>query len=143
METPASIASHLVSVIENESIFEAWAELDVDPLVDPLVVFFVSFATLGPVRSAGFPSPPDLKGAVETVIKWLRDGVTPAAAQRKLRRMQKWEWGAIVTDTAALAEELASRYELSEATPETQLDWARIQGGIVITCGVMPRGREM
>ena len=124
MRTPASTASYFVSVIENESIFEAWAELDVDPLVDPLVVYFVSLRA---------------DDAKEAVINWLRDGLTPAAAQRKLRRMQKREWGTIVTDTSALAEELASRYELSDGEPETELGWARIQGGVVITCQVILR----
>ena len=144
--TPAALAQYFVDVIEAEAIPEAWAELDVDPLVDPLVAFFVSikyFSPLRPFHASSSPSSvthPEWNEASDRVLRWLREGLAPAAVDRKLRRMQKWPWGAVVVGLPALGEELKPRYELSEAQPETELGRERIPGGIVITCEILMRG---
>jgi hypothetical protein len=150
MAPSARKASDVVTVIETETIPEARAELEVNLHRDPLVVFFVSVKYSSPLRPFHAGSGPgSLNGqhreweeAFETVMAWLRAGSAPAAAGRKLRRMQRWEWGAITTDLSSLERELESRYELSEAEPETELGWDRIPGGIVVTCEVLMRGSD-
>ena len=152
MRTPASKAADLVYAIESETVPEGWAELGIDPLVDPLVVFFVSHGYSSPIRPFGADVAASRASrnvmhrewwdAQETVIGWLRSGDEPTAVARKLRRMQKWAWGAIALDAASLAAELASRYELSEAEPETDLRCERIPGGLLVSCSVLIRGHE-
>jgi hypothetical protein len=145
MDTPASLAKHLIAAIESEAIPEAWAEFNEDPLQNPLVVFFVSVSYRDPGRPFGAsPSPThtDEADVFDAVMAWLREGIPPATVARKMRRRQKWAWGAIALDLPSLAEELESRYALSHAKPETNLGWARIPGGIVVTCEVILRGRE-
>ncbi|HSI32076.1 MAG TPA: hypothetical protein VK986_00675 [Tepidisphaeraceae bacterium] len=143
-DSPAALAAHLVAAIEAETIPEAWADLGVDPLAEPLVVFFVRIAHHSPYRPLDFarPSATDAGEASETVLAELRAGRPAAAVARRLGRMQDWPWGAIAADLASLAADLASRYALSPARPETELGWGRIPGGIVITCAVVLRGPE-
>ena len=72
----------------------------------------------------------------------MRRGDDPEAVARRLRRTQRWEWGAIALDTNALTTELISRYELSTGEPETEIDWDRIPSGLLMTCEVLLRGAE-
>ncbi|HYE21857.1 MAG TPA: hypothetical protein VEA69_25685 [Tepidisphaeraceae bacterium] len=143
-DSPAALAAHLVAAVEAETIPEAWADLGVDPLAEPLVVFFVSIAHHSPYRPFDFgrSSPADALEAVETVLAELRAGRSVVAVARRLGRMQVWPWAAIATDLASLAGQLEPRYALSPARPETELGWTRIPGGIVIACAVMLRGPE-
>ena len=151
MSTPASKAAHLVDRIERECLPEAWAELDIDPSADPLVVYFVSVMYHSPARPfaevrtgvrALALATREWGEAKDTVMAALRRGDEPAAVARQLRRLQRWEWGAIALDADALAAELARRYALSAAAPETEVGRHRIPGGLVITCEVLLRGTE-
>lgn len=152
MSTPASKAADLVDLIEREVLAEAWAELDVDPSADSLIVYFVSVKDLSPSRpfgdAAGGTGARALRTrewveAVEQVTDALRRGDPPKSVATRLRRMQRWEWGAIALNSETLEAELMSRYELSEAEPETELDWTRIPGGILIKCQVLLRARDV
>ena len=149
MRTPESKATDFADFLEGQGISEAWADLGIDPLASPLVVFFVTVSYHSPYRPFDYGGlPPTLvhrewQEALESVLGWLRSSVEPPAVQKKLKKLQKWEWGAIVTDLPSLIEELSSRYALSEAEPETDWDSEAIPGGIVISCQALLRGNEL
>jgi hypothetical protein len=145
METPLSKAIRHIEHIEEYCVPEAQLELAINPLHDPAdVVFFVSIMGFSPYEAFG----PQLKShssalaeseeASETVLSWLRSGDDPVVVQKKLRRMQRWEWGAIAVDVPSLSEELQSRYALGAS--ETDFYWERIPTGIVIHLRILPRG---
>ena len=144
METPLSKTVRHLEHIEEYCIPEAQLALGIDPPHDPSdVVYFVSVVGFSPYRPfepqlQGGSSPPgESEEAGETVLSWLRGGTDPAAARKKLRKMQRWEWGAIALDLPSLGEELRSRYELGDG--ETEFDWSATPSGVVIHCRIIPR----
>lgn len=136
----------MAEIASTETVWEASADLDVDATKEPLVGYFVHVMYSSPYapydadrRRSRSDVHREWGEAVETVLDWLRKGDDLARVERHVRKMQQWEWGTVTADVESLREALERRYEIAGRDCETELSWIKIPGGIVVTCGVLPR----